>query len=396
MSRIFAFMLASACAFCGALLSSACAGKPEAGAQQQQEQQAAQSKAGESARSDAQATAAQRPDDAAKTFRGQIGGRYKIQMRLVRTGSTLTGSYFYENVRSDIRVDGSLDARGGFTLEERDAAGKTTGIFKGRWGMDEEGRLAELKGDWSKPGGRAMPFHLSEMPVAFANRALKLLTNEIKEENKRRGYAIEVEYPQLAGSTDAGGARFNVETKAFAEREVAQFKQNLAESAAEGVKRPEGMGDDLSVGYTLGAANDRLISVQFSIGTYYAGTAHPNHNTAVINFDLQTGRTLALADLFKPSSDYLRVISDYCIADLKRQRARIGADSMLEDEWIEKGAAAEEESFHSWLVTRDGLEITFDPYEVAPYAAGTQSVLVPYDALKQILKPDGVVASLMR
>ncbi|HEV2704458.1 MAG TPA: RsiV family protein [Pyrinomonadaceae bacterium] len=392
MPRLFAFLLA--CAFSGALLSSACAGKREAGAQEQQSP-AGQSKTGEPARADAQATtAAAKTNSAAKTFRGEIDGRYKVQMRLARTASTLAGSYFYENVKTEIRLDGSIDERGNFTLEERDASGKPTGLFKGRWSMDEQGRLVELKGDWSKPGGRALSFYLSEMPVAFAKRALRVLTNDIREENKKRRFSIEVEYPQLEGSTEASVARFNAESKAFAEREVARFKQNLEESDDGG--RPPEMGDDLGIGYTLGAANDRVVSVQFSIGTYYAGAAHPNHNTAVINFDLDSGRTLALADLFNSSSDYLRVLSDYCIADLKRQAARQGADSMLTDEGIEQGAAAETESFHSWLLTRDGLEITFDPYEVAPYAAGSQSVLIPYDVLKQILKPDGVVASLMR
>jgi len=41
------------------------------------------------------------------------------------------------------------------------------------------------------------------------------------------------------------------------------------------------------------AQND-LISVQFDIGGYSAGAAHPNSYTDVINFDLHNGKQLSL------------------------------------------------------------------------------------------------------
>jgi hypothetical protein len=42
------------------------------------------------------------------------------------------------------------------------------------------------------------------------------------------------------------------------------------------------------------------------------------------------------------------------------------------------------------------LWVTFDPYQVAPYAAGPQYVLVPYSALKDIIKADGPIAGLAK
>jgi hypothetical protein len=47
-------------------------------------------------------------------------------------------------------------------------------------------------------------------------------------------------------------------------------------------------------------------------------------------------------------------------------------------------------------ITKKGLWITFDPYQVAAYAAGPQTVLVPYSALKDIIKPDGPVATFAK
>ena len=327
---------------------------------------------------------------------GSIGGKYKIQMRLRRDGETLRGAYFYENVRSDIPLAGTIDGRGDFTLSEAGAGvgALETGFFRGKWSTGEPGEPVELTGNWSTPDGkRVMPFALTEIPVAFSG-ALRLATREIKEENKNRRYSIGVEYPQLEGTRTAGVEKFNAAARAFALREVGEFKRNIA--GDDGAPKLSGMGNDLSIDYTLGVATDDFLSVQFQIGSYYAGAAHPNHNTSVINFDLRRGRMLSLADLFKPAADYLRAISDYCISDLKRQAKKDGPDSMLTDDQIEEGASATLENYRSWLMTREGLVITFDPYQVAPYAAGPQSVAIPYAALKGILKADAPVTSLTK
>ena len=62
---------------------------------------------------------------------------------------------------------------------------------------------------------------------------------------------------------------------------------------------------------------------------------------------------------------------------------------MLDDDWIQRGAGASGENYDSWTITKQGLKIHFDPYQVAPYAAGPQQVTIPYSALKDIIKADG-------
>ncbi|MFS8085155.1 MAG: RsiV family protein, partial [Acidobacteriota bacterium] len=53
-------------------------------------------------------------------------------------------------------------------------------------------------------------------------------------------------------------------------------------------------------------------------------------------------------------------------------------------------------NYKAWVITKKGLWIVFDPYQVASYAAGPQTVLVPYSVLKDIIKPDGPVAALAK
>ena len=155
------------------------------------------------------------------------------------------------------------------------------------------------------------------------------------------------------------------------------------------------MGSDLGVGYTVAQAKDDLISVEFGIGSYYSGAAHPNSYTEVLNFDLKSGKQIKLGDLFKPGSKYLQAISSYSIKDLKKQSTEKGADSMLDDDWIQRGAGPDAENYQSWTITKRGLGINFDSYQVAPYAAGPQQVVVPYSTLREIVRADGPIAQFV-
>ncbi len=60
--------------------------------------------------------------------------------------------------------------------------------------------------------------------------------------------------------------------------------------------------------------------------------------------------------------------------------------------WTE-GAAPTIENYKSWNIQPDGLRITFDPYQVASYAAGHQTIVVPYAELGTIIRADGPLAS---
>jgi hypothetical protein len=98
---------------------------------------------------------------------------------------------------------------------------------------------------------------------------------------------------------------------------------------------------------------------------------------------------LKLSDVFKPGAKYLQALSTYCVAELKKQSKEKGADGMLDDSSIKTGAAPTAANYRSWAITRQGLGINFDPYQVGPYAAGAQFVNVPYSAIKDLINPEG-------
>ena len=337
------------------------------------------------------------PAPQTKYFKGSIGTSLDLQMKLVRTADQLSGSYFYQKIGTRINLRGNVDKDGNLTLEEFDAAGKQTGLFKGLWAVDASDGLITLAGNWSKPPGekgseKKTAFSVHEEPIAFTGE-VELTSKQIKETNKKLMYEVNAQYPQISGGNNPNFEKFNQAVRASAAKKVAAFKKDVAPAEDEEEPRPEGsMGSDLNVGYKVALAQDDLVSIDFSIGTYFQGAAHPNSFSETLNYDMKNGKELKLSDLFKPGAKYLQAIATYCIADLKRQ----AKDKSLLDEEIEKGAAAAAKNYQSWTITRRGLGINFDAYQVGPYAAGPQHVLVPYSALKDLINPDGPIGQFAK
>jgi uncharacterized protein DUF3298 len=330
-------------------------------------------------------------------FRGTIAGNLSIEMVLLRDGDRLTGTYFYPRVGKDIALQGTVDKDGNLTLTESDENGKQTGMFKGKWRPaynSPDSNIKEIEGKWSKPdGSKETEFTVFQQPLEFTV-AVKVVPKVIKENNKEKRYTVDAEYPQIEGDPRFDG--FNREARNLIAKDVAAFKS--AETETEGdepMELPaETQNSSLDAGYDFRFATDDLISVEFGEGTYSRGAAHGNHLTQVLNYDVKNKKKLALADLFIDKSKYLTAISNYCMKELKERSKK--QDAMIFEDQIESGAGPRADNYRAWSITRKGLWITFDPYQVAAYAAGPQYVLVPYSALKDIIKPDGPIGNFAK
>jgi hypothetical protein len=326
-------------------------------------------------------------------FRGTIAN-LSIEMQLLRDGERLTGTYFYPRIGKNITLTGTVDKDNNVTLNEADESGKQTGIFKGKWQTAADSpdpSIYEIEGKWSKPdGSKQTEFTVTQQPYQFTG-SVQVTAKVIKDANKQKLYSVNAEYPQLDGDSHFDG--FNKEARALITKDVAAFKTSETTGDAAGPSDfpGENQTSTFDAGYDFHLANDNLISVAFTEGTYSRGAAHGNSLTQVINYDVKSGKKLALADLFKDKSKYLSVVSSYCQNELgDRAKKR---DSMVLSELIEPGAGPRADNYRAWNITRKGLWITFDPYQVATYAAGPQYILVPYSTLKDIIKPDGPIAN---
>lgn len=331
---------------------------------------------------------AQRPSSraGAVAFRGTLGaaGRMAIQMRLRREGDRLSGSYFYESVGKDLALRGTIDGAGNFQLQEFDETGAQTGLFKGVWaGPKCEDCADSLTGKWTRPDGtRPLEFSLGEFPAYFAS-GTRLVSKSLKESRRRGkwgGYEVSAEYPQLQG-TGANLSKFNEEVRALVFKDIGDFKKMIGEDSRQGGER--------DVSYYVSWADDSLVSVDFSDYFYYFGAGERNAVSTTLNYDLARGRVLKLADLFRPSSGYLKIISDACNRELRRQ---FEGESSPDAERIAQSVEGVVGEDDKWLVGRDGLVVVFDSTEFGPPGSGEHTVVVPYAALKNVAKRDGPLA----
>ncbi|HEY0404895.1 MAG TPA: RsiV family protein [Pyrinomonadaceae bacterium] len=230
----------------------------------------------------------------------------------------------------------------------------------------------------------ALPSALA--PRSNAAAGFKFVKRLLSERNRRLSYTINASYPQIIGATDAKAVAFNQAVRETMTREVNGFKKEL--QPPDPSMPAEIRMNTFDASYAIEYSGPDVISVSFGLSAYNAGAAHPSHYSMTLNYDLNAGRALALSDLFNPRSGYMQAISAYAVKALKKE---LGPDS--DSEWIATGAAPSSENYKSWNISRRGLIVTFDPYQVASYADGEHIVVIPYAALRNVIRQDGPLSA---
>ncbi|MBI4165319.1 MAG: TIR domain-containing protein [Acidobacteria bacterium] len=208
-------------------------------------------------------------------------------------------------------------------------------------------------------------------------------------------YEIVTKYPEFKPSNDALTLELNATIAGFAFGQVQRCRKQFLEAAQLETDRDFGP-SLLDIDYTLHTASQRCASIEFKIWTYYAGAAHPNLGTVTLNFLTCPLVEIELGDIFKPESDYLRFVSQFCVSKLGDQIAQdrgVEAPDQGMIDWILQGAGPKEENFQTFVINPKGIVLFFDPYRVSSYAEGRREVHMPWGALQGLLG-DEVQAAL--
>jgi hypothetical protein len=230
----------------------------------------------------------------------------------------------------------------------------------------------------------SLPVSPTITPIPLGQQ-VTLTSISFKEEGQVPAYTISAQTPRFTGSDDARVQVFNEKTAELIQKEVEYFRKNILALAP---AASTSTGNLFQENYTIVFQNARIWSLKFDFTGYADGSAHPYHYSKIFNYDLEQGKKLSLDNLFRPDSNYLEAVSSYCIFELsKRDIGFYGG--------FEQGAAPTAENYRNWNITPSGLLITFDEYQVAPYAAGIQTILVPYEQLKAVAEPKGPLAGLL-
>jgi hypothetical protein len=203
-------------------------------------------------------------------------------------------------------------------------------------------------------------------------------------------FDIEASYPGETLIKASAGAEADAEAVALMEDFVESTIKDFKTQGRFDTLTPE----DIQI---MGLSDTRKESIQVTyeekegpktvsyVFTMFVDTlgAHPNAFYRTFTFNRATGEELEIADLFIPRSAYLTRLS--AIAEFELSKS---LGDFVEIDYIRQGTAPESLNFQSYSIEGNNLVLIFPPYQVAPYAAGTQTVSIPLSQLSEILKPE--------
>jgi len=352
-----------------------------------------------------------------RAYDGTIDGRLPIRVFLCREGDWWEGSYFYANRRlplglSDkVGVDETRDPEetGRVVLTEGPLLGPEGST--GRWEGISGDEFRSFEGSWHSPDGKKVfPIRLHEsdekdsLPAVFyrfssswtqsrgsietrnENSAMVVQFESSKESIRRINAAIReaaADAFETSGPEDSNVVN-RADGNPFADLERAIRAEPIA---------PENLGLGLSGSniqeLTLQPVHNEggYVTVRLYV-RYYQGGAHSNYTDRHLTFETDTGRLLDLRrDLLKPG--YEEPLARAAEVQLRRNLglepgASLSAGALDVDE-IELN--------ENWFLTVGGIGFSHEPYEVAAFAMGFVSYLLPWEDLRPWLR-DGALGPL--
>lgn len=116
----------------------------------------------------------------------------------------------------------------------------------------------------------------------------------------------------------------------------------------------------------------------------FTGGAHGTGFTYFYTFDTDNGNTLLLKDLLLPKKyDELHALAE--------SQFRLTRDIDSTEGYEEAGFWFEDDLFRlndNYKYSEDGLEVVFNPYEIAPFSEGEILLQFPYSAIEEFVKPE--------
>jgi hypothetical protein len=196
-------------------------------------------------------------------------------------------------------------------------------------------------------------------------------------------------YPEVSGMTNESTQQVvNTKIQELLNQDIIRFKEEVSQTEERNSTLPlptqvEGFINELYITYKITQANNAIVSAMFPVMNFQAGADHPNNYNQVFNYDVMKNKQIVLSDLFQKDSNYLEVLSKMS----REQLSTRFSDNPYASDFINEGTKPTEANFSLFTIGENELMLIFNPYQVAPYYAGTQIVKIPYSQLQPILNP---------
>jgi hypothetical protein len=257
------------------------------------------------------------------------------------------------------------------------------GVF---WWQNQEGKVAE---PISTSQNTSTENELTEVPV-LTNTEIALYDQALK-------FTIDVHEPiVLLLRNPLYAKEANDVIGGFVDTIIREFKESVSEATLS--SRSDEFGDsnytsDLTMRYTPLLLSPTIISIRFDVSEYYAGAAHPNNYARVLNYHFKKHQVLSTALLFASSSQALPFLSAYTRSALQRTFSDLSGEEFALQAF--PGTEVNPENWEAVGVTKNGLSVIFNPYQVAPYARGISEVKIPLHDLDSIVSHEVMEAIRM-
>lgn len=161
-------------------------------------------------------------------------------------------------------------------------------------------------------------------------------------------------------------------------KEAEDYEQFLAQAREDKEMRREISGSEYFEGYSSDTflypwrADSAVVSLVKESSSYLGG-AHPNHYGKGVTFDTESGKRLSITDVVTDMDRLKTMVTEYLekeVGDGLFPEYKETLDAMF--------ANPEGNEPLEWVLDTEGLTVLFNPYAVAPYAAGTIAVPVSY------------------
>jgi len=207
---------------------------------------------------------------------------------------------------------------------------------------------------------------------------VQMVERTVLDESDDPRYEIQIAWPNLQGPEGMVGG-FNQEIDGIVQSLQEQFLNDLRDRQAESEMEAQPPASTLTMTYEVTYFDQKFVSVYLLIDQYIAISAHPFSFSKTFNYDLQQGEFVPLSNLFMPEVDPVGVIVEAIEPALEGKgfgyQAGTAADVMGTRE--------------NWNIFTEGLRVNFDVYEVAPYAAGPQYFIIPWEDIVGRLDLEG-------
>jgi hypothetical protein len=130
-------------------------------------------------------------------------------------------------------------------------------------------------------------------------------------------------------------------------------------------------------------SNAHLLSVEINEEDFKGG-AHSNTHRDYLNLAPSTGESVALTSLLVPDG-----LSKLTV--LAEQRFRAGKQIEVGRSLSDSGYSFQDDKFalsRTWGVTATGLVIYYNDYDIAPHAAGSTTIELPWSEIRLLIRKE--------